>query len=349
MRRARDDRVGGLDRRAVALGVVAVAVAVLLGILGSGGLRWFDAALAGYLLGTLFAIFGTAYRYSIWLQRPPTARLNQRGWEAVRRGGLRGVAQLVGLAATNLAGQTFIRRRSPRRWIAHQLLFWGCVIAAAITFPLVFGWLHFESVGQDASRYRAFVGPYGMVDFDAHGAFGWLMFHGLDVAAILVLAGVFLFLGPRVRAPGEIAVEPSSDFYALAGLFAVSVTGIALTVSTLWMGGRFYTFLTTVHALTVILGLMYIPFGKLFHIFQRPANLGVLLYAQAGAAGPQQVCTECSRPFASAMQMGDLKDVLPRVGFDYGLAGGGHYQDVCPACRRRLVTLAQSARVRGGG
>jgi hypothetical protein len=25
----------------------------------------------------------------------------------------------------------------------------------------------------------------------------------------------------------------------------------------------------------VILGLMYIPFGKLFHIFQRPGNLGV--------------------------------------------------------------------------
>ena len=41
----------------------------------------------------------------------------------------------------------------------------------------------------------------------------------------------------------------------------MSVTGLMLTVSTLWMGGRFYTFLTTVHALTVILGLMYIPFG----------------------------------------------------------------------------------------
>ena len=33
----------------------------------------------------------------------------------------------------------------------------------------------------------------------------------------------------------------------------------------------------------------------------------------------------------------------------YALADGGHYQEVCPACRRRLVTLAQAARVGGFG
>jgi hypothetical protein len=344
-----DRRVSTLDRRAVVWGLAAVAVALVLGWLGSGGLRWFDAALAGYLLGTLFAIFGTTYRYVVWLSRPPTARLSRRGWQALRTGGWPAVKRLVGLGVTNLAAQSFIRERSSRRWVAHQLVFWGCVLAAAITFPLVFGWLHFESVGNDAARYRAFVGPFATIAFDSESVFGWLMFHGLDVAAVLVLAGVFLFLGRRVRDPGAIAVERSTDFLALAGLFAVSVTGIALTVSTLWMGGRFYTFLTTVHALTVILGLMYIPFGKLFHIFQRPANLGIHLYREQNAVGPQQACSECGDAFASALQMQDLKDVLPQVGFDYALPGGGHYQDVCPSCRRRLVTLAQTARVRGFG
>jgi hypothetical protein len=333
----------------VTRGLAAVAVALVLGILGSGGLRWFDAALVGYLFGTLFAIFGIVYRYSVWLERPPTARLNRRGWEALRGSGPRGVLRLLGLSTSNLAGQMFIRRRSTRRWVAHQLVFWGCVLAAAITFPLVFGWLHFESVGQDAARYRAFVGPFATITFDARGSFGWVMFHGLDVAALLVLAGVFLFLGRRVRDPGAIAVERANDFLALAGLFAVSVTGLMLTVSTLWMNGRFYTFLTTTHALTVILGLMYIPFGKLFHIFQRPANLGVQLYKEAGAAGEQQHCSECSLPFAAALQMSDLKEILPQLGFDYALDGGGHYHDLCPACRRRLVTLAQSRRVVGFG
>jgi hypothetical protein len=338
-----------LDRGAAAWGVATVAVALLLVAAGSGGLRWFDAALVGYLLGTLFAIFGTVYRYRVWLRRPPTARLNRRGWEAFRRRGVRGLARLVGLAGSNLAAQTFIRPRSRLRWVAHQLVFWGCVLAAAITFPLVFGWLHFESVGQDAARYRAFVANVGTAEFDARGVVGWLVFHALDVSAALVLAGVFLFLSRRLRDPGAVAVERSTDFLALAGLFAVSVTGLMLTASTLWMQGRFYTFLTTAHALTVILGLIYIPFGKLFHIFQRPANLGVQFYREAGARGPQQRCRQCGREFASALQVADLKAVLPEVGFDYGLPDGGHYQDVCPACRRRLVTLAQAARVHGFG
>ena len=338
-----------LDRKGVVWGVLAVVTALLLGALGSGGLRWFDAALAGYLFGTLFAIFGTVYRYCVWLRRPPTARLNRRGWEAIRRSGLSGLAQLAGLMSTNLAAQSFILRRSRLRWLAHQLVFWGCILAALITFPLVFGWLHFESVGQESARYQAFVGHFGTITFDSRGVFGWFMFHGLDVAAVLVLAGVFLFLNRRLRDPGAIAVERANDFLALAGLFAVSVTGLMLTASTLWMGGRFYTFLTTVHALTVILGLMYIPFGKLFHIFQRPANLGIQFYKQAGAAGPQQPCSECGATFASALQVADLKDVLPQVGFDYALPGGGHYQEICPPCRRRLVTLAQVQRVCGFG
>jgi hypothetical protein len=116
------------------------------------------------------------------------------------------------------------------------------------------------------------------------------------------------------------------------------------------MDGRFYVFLNTVHALTVILGLLYIPFGKLFHIFQRPANLGVAFYKREGERGEQQHCSRCGQPYASAMQVGDLKDVLPQVGFDYSLPGGaGNYQDNCPVCRRQLVALAQSRAVRRFG
>jgi nitrate reductase gamma subunit len=345
---ARSER---LDRRGVAWGLVAVALAVVLVIVGSGGLEWFDAALVGYLFGTLFAIFGVTYRYAVWLRRPPTALLRQRGWQALRQRDLRaGNARMIpGLLGANILAQTFIRRRSSARWIAHQLVFWGCVLAALVTFPLVFGWLHFESVGQHAREYQAFVTNWGTITFDSRSVFGWITFHLLDIAAVLVLGGVFIFLARRLRDPGALAVERSNDFLALAGLFAVSVTGLMLTASNLWMDGRFYTFLTTVHALTVILGLMYIPFGKLFHIFQRPANLGVAFYQRAGAAGPQQHCRECAQPFASELQMSDLKQILPELGFDYSLADGGSWQDVCPGCRRRLFTVAQSERVGGFG
>jgi hypothetical protein len=340
-----------IDRRAATWGVVAVLVALAIAVLGSGNLRWFDAALVGYLFGTLFAVFAVVYRYLIWLRRPPTARLNRRGWEAFRRPGKRGrnALALPGLVATNLLVQSFIRGRSRSRWLAHQLVFWGCVLAALVTFPLVFGLLHFESVGQNGREYRTVVGEIGTVSFDSRSLAGWVMFHLLDIAAVLVLAGVFIFLARRLRDPGALAVERSNDFLALAGLFAVSVTGLALTASNIWMEGRFYVFLNTVHALTVILGLMYIPFGKLFHIFQRPANLGVAYYKREGAEGPQQPCLRCGEPFASQLQMDDLKEVLPQVGFDYSVAGGGNYQDHCPMCRRKVVALAQSRAVGGFG
>ena len=362
-------RSGRLDRTALAWGLGAVAVAIALVVLGSAGLSWFDAALVGYLFGTLFAIFGTVYRYVVWTQRPPTRRLNRRGWQAMldRQKRTTNVASLPLLIVERLFLQDFIRQRSPLRWAAHQLIFWGCILAALVTFPLVFGWLHFESVGQTAREYRMVVANLDTpLTFDSRGLFGWIVIHALDISAVLVLAGVFIFLARRLRDPGAMALERSGDFLPLAGLFAVSVTGLMLTASNLWLDGRFYTFITTVHALTVILGLMYIPFGKLFHIFQRPGNLGVTYYKRAG--GPRATCTECGNAWASQLQVDDLKDILPELGFDYAIPatapsapnvgvasgthaphGNGNYQDICPPCRRRLVTLAQSRRVGGFG
>jgi hypothetical protein len=340
-----------IDRRAATWGLVAVVVTLAIAVIGSGNLRWFDAALVGYLFGTLFAVFGVVYRYLVWLRRPPTARLNRRGWEAFRMRGrrVRNAAVFPGLVASNLLAQTFIRRRSTSRWMAHQLVFWGCILAALVTFPLVLGLLHFESVGQNGREYRTHVGDFGTLSFDSRSVLGWIIFHLLDISAVLVLAGVFVFLGRRLRDPGALAVERSNDFLPLAGLFAVSVTGLALTASNLWMEGRFYVFLNTVHAITVPMGLMYIPFGKLFHIFQRPANVGVAYYKRMAEEGEPHRCARCGDPFASALQMTDLKEVLPQMGFDYSTADGGNYQDHCPRCRRSLVTLAQSQRVGGFG
>lgn len=71
-----------MDRRAVARGLVGVGVVFLLAGAGSGWFQWFDTALAGYFFGGLFAVFATIYRYSVWLRRPPTAKLRQRGWQA---------------------------------------------------------------------------------------------------------------------------------------------------------------------------------------------------------------------------------------------------------------------------
>lgn len=350
-----------LDRRGLVWGGVGVAILLAITLFGSGGLVWFDAALVGYLFGLIFATFAIVYRYSVWLRRPPTAMLNRRGWDAFRARRLHNAAALPALVGTNLLAQGFIRRRSQTRWLAHQLVFWGCILAGLVTVPLTLGLFHFQSVGQEAERYQMYVSNLGTLTFDAESIIGWTIFHTLDIAAVLVLAGVFIFLSRRLKDPGALAVERSGDFLALAGLFAVSVTGLFLTVSSTWLEGRYYSALNTIHALTVILGLMYIPFGKLFHIFQRPANLGVQFYKRANAEGEQAACRACGEPFAALQHVDDLKVVLEQLGFDYGIDGdgtagvtddsvtGANYQNTCPACRRRQVALAQSVRVGGFG
>ena len=73
-----------------------------------------------------------------------------------------------------------------------------------------------------------------------------------------------------------------------------------LTASYTWMRGYAYEFLAILHAVTVIVTLLWLPFGKLFHIFQRPAQLGVGFYKDAGARGEQARCRRCGAAFASA-------------------------------------------------
>ena len=153
-----------LDRRGVTWGLIAVAMVVAVTFVGSDQLVWFDAALVGYLFGTIFAVFGVVYRYAVWLRRPPTAMLNRRGWDAFRAGeGAQRSPPCPPWSAPSSLAQTFIRRRSRMPWLAHQLVFWGCILAALITFPLTLGLLHFESVGQQADRYQVYVSQVGTV------------------------------------------------------------------------------------------------------------------------------------------------------------------------------------------
>jgi hypothetical protein len=134
----------------------------------------------------------------------------------------------------------------------------------------------------------------------------------------------------------------SMDFFPIILLFAISVTGLALTVSHLWLRGQAYSFLAILHAITVIGGLLYLPFGKFFHIFQRPAQLGVKLYHERGDRDAGAMCARCGARFASRMHVDDLKRVLPQVGFDYRLDGpAGHWQELCPSCKRRTLASAQ--------
>lgn len=351
-----------LDRLGLMAGLTFAGALTLLVFLGSQGLRGFDGALAGYCFSALFAVFGIVYRYAVWLQRPATRLYWVRGWQLFWRAGRRwhNLALFFRLTWEKLLEQGFIRRRSRGRWLAHQLIFWGCALAILVTFPLTFGWIRFESILQNPRYYVAVL--FGLrlefLPFEVRSFIGWTIFHLLDIAAVLCLSGVGLSLARRLRDEAEIVTQRvDNDFMPLVLLFAVSVTGLMLTVSNMFMAGKFYYWITTTHAVTVMLWLLFLPFGKFFHIFQRVANLGVWFYKAAGVETEQAACARCGQAFTSIMHRDDLKAILPELEFDYALTprppvlqtneGGqpsrdaDNWQNLCPSCRRKLVTLNQ--------
>jgi NNP family nitrate/nitrite transporter-like MFS transporter len=323
----------------MATGLLAAAIVV-----GSRNLQNFDPALVIYTFAVVFATWGIVYHYAVWLHKPPTRRFFERTFELMRsQGALRSLRVVGGTFASHIVGQTFIRRRSRLRWWMHQLLFWGCLTAVAITFPLVFGWIHFGSAPRDQMTYVTYLFGFPVGSFRIRTVLSWVIFHGLDFSAVLVLGGIALALWRRLRDRGALALQEfSSDLLPLVLLFAIAVTGLALTASTLWLRGAFYGFLSILHAITVIGALLYLPFGKFFHIFQRPAQLGVKLYQEAGERDAGASCVRCGHRFASRMQIDDLERVLPQLGFDYRIAGpAGTWQRLCPPCKRTTVAAAQ--------
>jgi MFS transporter, NNP family, nitrate/nitrite transporter len=313
-------------------------------VVGSRNLQTFDPALVIYTFAVVFAAWGVIYHYNVWLEKPPTRVYWDRGWELYRRRGIvRSLGRVAALAVTHLVAQRFIARRSRLRWWMHQCLFWGCLLAVAITFPLVFGWIHFRTLPNDQLTYVTYLFGFPMGTFRLHTAAAWLLFHGLDISALLVLAGVALSLWRRMTDQGARTLQQfGMDFLPIILLFAISVTGLALTVSQEWLRGASYSFLAILHAVTVIAALLFLPFGKFFHIFQRPAQLGVKLYQEAGIKGPGALCARCGQRFASRMHIDDLHSILPQLGFDYATPGpAGHWQELCPACKRKTLSVAQ--------
>ena len=367
------------------IGGVLLTVATIAAIaIGSTGMRHFDPALTGYAIGTLMAAFAVGYRFAVWAQRPPSRMYFKRGFELFfRRASVAATPRSPSVAAApspraesgdeaspkrnatgasqprfphgagtlgfalakNFIAQDFIRRRGGARWIMHLCLSGGCTLAFAITFPLVFGWIHFESFADNAEMYHVAALGVNVDSFSVHSFKAFLMFNLLNISAVLVLIGLVMAAWRRFTDAGERATQTfSEDIVPLLLIFAVTATGLALTVSYKFLAGRGHGIWAIVHMVSVVALLLYIPFGKLFHMFQRTCSLCVSRYKKVGAAGERAHCRRCGADFASAMHVADLKTVLDELGFDYrfeGAQGEVHYQDICPACRRALLALNQ--------
>lgn len=349
-------RIQPESRRAAAWGLLTTAILAVLIVIGSRNLAHFDAALVAYTFAVLFATFGLTYRYAMWLQRPPTGLYWRRGWQAFFQRGmrLRNVGSWFRRVGSEVFANRFILRRDRMRGLTHLLIMWGCIIAVLITFPLVFGWLHFVPVEGNVEWYRVAIFGFETFSFPAYSPIAFFMFHGLVWSSFLVIAGVMLAMRRRMRDEGAAAVQRyAEDFMPLILLFAVSLTGLMLTASYTWMKGFAFNFIAILHAITVIGTFIWLPFGKFFHIFQRPAQLGVGYYKDVGTQGEPAHCRRCGAAFTSRMHVEDLIEVERRLGYSYEIDHSGveHYQWICPPCRRASLSVAQGLlwRSRRGG
>ncbi len=329
-----------ITKVAFAAGTGATLLLAAMIFFGSGELSRFDAPLTAYAIATLFAAFGVTYRYAMWLQRPPTWRYFKAGWMLFLRPSrlVRNLGRFVVLLWEDIVAQRFIERRSVKRWLAHMGIAWGCILAFLITFPLSWGWIQFLPA-SNATDYAVVVMGIPALTFDPHGWLGWVFFNWLNISAVLLLFGIGLAMHRRMFDRGAQAVQSlGADFVPLFLLFSVAVTGLMLTASERLMAGSHFSFLSLLHAFTVVMLLLYLPFGKLFHVIQRPAQLGVAYYKEQGARGPQQVCPRSGVAFHSQMHHDDLVATLHEVGYDFGA-----HQELAPEEKIRVFALSQMA------
>lgn len=342
----RADLRSAVDVPASVAGAAAAALTAAAIYVGSRRLRTFDAALVAYATATIFLAFGVAYRYVLWVRSPPALRYLRRGWSSFLsfRNFRRFPALVPRELVTNLALQAFIARRGSGRWLAHQAVFWGVVLATLITFPLTFGWISFETAGS-GSRYTVVVWGFGTISFDPVSVLGWVIFHALDIAAVLVISGCAYFLWRRFRdREATTGQRLGYDLLPLVALLAISATGLLLTLSSALLDGEGYEFLAILHMATVVLTLVFIPFGKFFHVIQRPASVGVEVYKRTTTDRTGVfTCRRCGEPLDGATFVEDLQATMGELGLRYG-----PWIEFCPRCRRVLRGEAYLREVKRG-
>lgn len=349
--------IAKLDKKALAISLVFTILVAGLVFLGSRNLQNFDPALVAYLFGTLFALFGITYRYAVWIQRPPTKKYFKRSLQIFFSGKIfyyffYTIKEFI----QNIAFQKFIYPREKKRWLAHFMLALGCILAFAITIPLTFGWIHFTldpASGLDpeaTNLYNAHFFGFEVMQFELGTFMAFMIFHALNWCSLLVIAGCVFFLIKRFTHGGLISTQTfEGDLLPLLLLIIVSVTGLALTLDYQFMKGMAFDFMAVTHAASVIIFLIWIPFGKFFHIIQRPAQIGARIYKKEGTKHGMVKCPDTGKEFATKMHIEDLTAVTKELGFNFDMKDGKSYLNYSPEGKRNMLANAHLKARQDGG
>jgi hypothetical protein len=90
--------------------------------------------------------------------------------------------------------------------------------------------------------------------------------------------------------------------------------------------------------------LVFIPFGKFFHVIQRPASVGVEIYKRSALERDGVFhCRRCGQPLEARAFVSDLKQTMDELEL-----GFSDWAETCPRCKRVLRGQAYLDTVKRG-
>ncbi len=307
------------------LSVTGLAILVFI---GTRMFTHIDLNLYGYMVGTLTFLGGFFYRFISWGERPPTKLIIKKGLKLLFR------KSTAKTAVNHLAIYDFIKKRGFYRWMQHILIGWGCVLACLVTFPLVFSWMYFTM--EDNGYYTVVVMGMNLINIKADGIIAWFSYNALNISAIMVITGVCMALYRRMKNMQARAEQKFMyDFLPLYLLLLISVTGLLLTVQNVFLHGWMQPQMSLIHQFSVIVTLIYLPFGKLAHIPFRPMSVLARNYREHYGEQHMKECKVCGEQFVSVEQSTDVINVLGVNSMEFNMEDGFNLAELCLPCRRK--------------
>jgi hypothetical protein len=306
---------------------LSVCGLAILSFIGTRMFTHIDLNLYGYMVGTIVFLGGFFYRFIAWGERPPTKIFIKKGLKLLFR------KSTPKTTTEHLVTYRFIWNRGIYRWTQHILMGWGCVLAAFVTFPLVFGWMYFT---MEENGYYTVVGMgIDIMTIKASGALGYLFYNALNISAVMVITGVSMIIYRRLKNMQARAEQTVVyDFLPLYLLLFVSITGIALTFINMFLHGWGHSIMSLIHQYSVIVTLIYLPFGKLAHIPFRPVSIFARNYREHYAGQSMKHCKVCGEGFVSTEQSNDVVHVLDVNHMEFKKEDF-HLAELCLPCRRK--------------
>lgn len=307
---------------------LTVSGLLILVYIGSRFFTHIDLALYGYMVGTVVFIGGFYYRYIAWAERPPTKLILKKGLKLLFR------KSTPKTSVEHMVTYRFIWNRGWYRWTQHVLLGWGCILSCFVTFPLVFGWMYF-TMGNNGT-YTVVGFGIDLMKVKADGIIAFLFYNALNITAFMVIGGVCMALYRRLKDMQARAEQTFVyDFLPLYLLLFISITGLWLTFSNIFLQGFAHPFMSVVHQWSVIITLIYLPFGKLSHIPFRPMSILARNYREHYGEQQMKACKVCGSEFVSVEQSNDVIAVLKQNEIEFNMKEGFHLAELCLPCRRK--------------